>query len=114
MVRNKTDKKKNTKNILIVSIMLSVFTLLVFSACKPANQTSDSVPAVKDESLRRGETRETLPPSMFVDPFIAEMYQVAKDIPHVLDSLNCYCLCDRDPFHHVSLLSCYVEKHAAG
>jgi hypothetical protein len=51
---------------------------------------------------------------MFVDPFIANMYQVAKDIPHVLDSLKCYCYCERAPFHHVSLLSCYVDKHAAG
>ncbi len=107
-------KNKNTKHRVIVLILLVSFTLIAFSACKPATQTSDTASAVKDESLRRGETRDTLPPSMFVDPFIANMYQVAKDIPHVLDSLKCYCYCERAPFHHFSLLSCYVDKHAAG
>jgi hypothetical protein len=101
---------KHPRSILIVlSVLITAF-LMVSFGCKPADTTSN----IKDESLRRGETRETLSPAMFTDPFIGEMYQVAKDIPHVLDSVKCYCLCDRDPFNHVSLLSCYVDKHAAG
>jgi len=69
---------------------------------------------VKDESLRRGETRATLDPGLFKDPTIKKAYQVAKDIPGVLDSIYCFCYCEESPaFKHKSLLSCYVDNHAA-
>lgn len=68
----------------------------------------------RDESLRRGETRATLNPGMFNDPKIRKAYQVAKEIPWVLDSIYCYCMCEESPvFRHKSLLSCYVDNHAA-
>jgi len=68
----------------------------------------------KDESLRRGETRTTLDPKMFSDPHVKRAYQAAKEIPWVLDSIYCYCMCEESPvFKHKSLLSCYVDKHAA-
>jgi len=101
-------RNKYAKDAFIVVSVLLVLGLMLVYGCKPANQ------AVKDESMRRGETRETLRPSMFSDPFVAGMYQVARDIPHVLDSLKCYCYCDRQPFNHISLLSCFVDKHASG
>lgn len=68
----------------------------------------------KDQSLRMGETRETLDPSIFKDPMIRETYRVAKEIPWVLDSIYCYCYCKESTvFKHKSLLSCYVDDHAA-
>jgi hypothetical protein len=68
----------------------------------------------KDESLRRGETRATLDPNMFNDPQARKAYMVAKEIPWVLDSIYCYCNCEESPaFRHKSLLSCYVDNHAA-
>lgn len=68
----------------------------------------------KDESLRRGETRATIDPGMFSDPKIKEAYRIAKEIPLVLDTIYCYCKCEESPtFRHKSLLSCYVDNHAA-
>jgi hypothetical protein len=68
----------------------------------------------KDESLRRGETRSTLDPNLFGDGKVREAYRVAREIPWVLDSIYCYCKCEESPaFRHKSLLSCYVDKHAA-
>lgn len=68
----------------------------------------------KDESLRKGETRATLDPNIFNDPRIRKAYQVAKDIPWVIDSIYCYCFCQESPaFRHKSLLSCFVDNHAA-
>ena len=70
--------------------------------------------AQKDESLRRGETRQTLDPNRFSDSRVRAAYQVAKEIPWVLDSIYCYCACEESPaFKHKSLLSCYVDNHAA-
>lgn len=66
----------------------------------------------KDESLRRGEIRATLNPGLFMDARVKSAYQLAKDIPSILDSIYCYCFCEGS-FKHKSLLSCYVDNHAA-
>ena len=90
-------------------IALSILLLAVVSEAVQKN-----LPHQKDESLRRGETRATLDPSLFNDPQVRKAYQVAKEIPWVLDSIYCYCKCEESPvFKHKSLLSCYVDNHAA-
>jgi hypothetical protein len=67
-----------------------------------------------DQSLRYGETRETLNPDTFTNSWLRQAHQAAKNIPWVLDSLYCACLCEESPaFRHKSLLSCYVDGHAA-
>ncbi|MBI1987013.1 MAG: hypothetical protein HYS70_01520 [Nitrospinae bacterium] len=58
------------------------------------------------------ETRPTLSPTHFAGK-IAQAYQVAQEIPQVLDQLYCYCQC-QETFGHKSLLTCYVDNHAAG
>ncbi len=107
------EKKKNTNLIIIIAVVV-VAVLVVVGLQFRSTSEKTFVSAVDDQSLRRGETRQTLSPSQFSDPFIAVMYQSARDIPHVFDSVKCYCHCDRDPFNHVSLLSCFVDTHAAG
>lgn len=62
-------------------------------------------------TYNRKETRPTLLPAMFVGR-TARAYQVAQEIPDVLDQLYCYCYCDRE-HGHKTLLTCYTETHAA-
>jgi len=57
------------------------------------------------------ETRPTLAPALFRGK-IARVYQIALEIPKVLDQLHCYCRCKAN-FGHKTLLSCYVDYHAA-
>ncbi len=57
------------------------------------------------------EQRPTLSPRFFRGK-AAEAYQVAQEIPKVLDQLYCYCRC-KENFGHKSLLTCYVDKHAS-
>ena len=91
-------------------ILLVVVTLFIVSVSITAGQKVN-----KDESFRKGETRDTLNPNLFSHPAVRAAYQAAKEIPWVLDSIRCYCLCDESPvFKHKSLLSCYVDGHAAG
>ena len=59
----------------------------------------------------RRETRPTLDPTHFTGKASAA-YQVAREIPDVLDQLQCYCAC-RSQYGHVSLLSCYVDGHGS-
>jgi hypothetical protein len=61
--------------------------------------------------VARRETRPTLSPSRFGGE-AAMAYQVAREIPGVLDQLTCYCACGTE-YGHVSLLSCYADGHAA-
>jgi hypothetical protein len=112
----KPKKGKNTQNIIITVLAVSVIALGVaaYQVKSTPEKSPEAVSAGDENSLRRGETRPTLSPALFSDSYIAETYRMAKEVPHVLDSLYCYCYCDRDPFNHVSLLSCFVDKHAAG
>ena len=59
----------------------------------------------------RRETKIPLSPALFVGK-IETAYQVAHDMPEVLDQLYCYCECDKHSGHR-SLLSCYTDQHAA-
>ncbi len=87
---------------------------LVLSVVFAAEAAQKNASLQKDETLRRGETRATLDPALFSDPYVKKAYQIAKEIPWVLDSIYCYCKCEESPaFRHKSLLSCYVDNHAA-
>jgi len=89
---------------------LTIAIALMFGSDIAAAQTIK-----KNESLRMGEKRPTLDPNIFSDKaMIKKAYQAAKEIPSVLDSIYCYCMCQESPvFNHKSLLSCYVDNHAA-
>lgn len=90
-------------------------TLAVFLLAGTVAGAQVKPPIQKDESIRRGETRPTLDPKLFRDARVRTAYQVAKEIPWVLDSIYCYCFCAESlAFKHKSLLSCYVDDHAAG
>jgi len=99
--------KKASLSLFALTLSLTFFAVATESA--RANQF-----AQKDESLRRGETRATLDPNLFRDARVREAYRAAKEIPWILDSIYCYCRCKESPaLRHKSLLSCYVDNHAA-
>ena len=98
----------------VQTLRLVALALLVLLLAATGEGALKNLSIKKDESLRRGETRATLDPSLFNDPQVRKAYQVAREIPWVLDSIYCYCKCEESPvFKHKSLLSCYVDNHAA-
>ncbi len=66
---------------------------------------------LKKENVRLRETRATLSPQRFQGR-VYSAYQIARQIPEVLDRLYCYCRC-RENNGHKNLLSCYVGTHAS-
>ena len=94
----------------ILSLFVVIFSLALFVVSAAAQQER---PVAKDEALRKGETRATLDPDLFKDARVKSAYQAAREVPWLLDSITCYCFCE-ESFHHKSLLSCYVDDHAAG
>ena len=52
----------------------------------------------------------TLNPTRFSNPEVARSYQVAKDIPEVLEHMPCYCGCYGSSGHRNNL-DCYTDNH---
>lgn len=104
-----TRKDRNT----IKGRMLNglVFMALAVVVSVAAGCSSSGPSGSEHADLRGGETRETLSPEYFTGP-TAVAYKIAKEIPEVIDSLHCYCECKKH-FGHKSLLTCYVDEHAA-
>ena len=64
---------------------------------------------------RPGITAEKiLPASALKTEKAKKLYDLAREIPEVLDGLHCYCECHDDPMNHRSLLSCFESDQAAG
>ncbi len=97
------------------SNILRVLPLLLFlSPAVAAEGAQDVLTGKYDQTRRKGETRATLDPGLFSDARVREAYKAAKEIPWVLDSIYCFCMCRESPaFRHTSLLSCFVDNHAA-
>jgi uncharacterized protein with PCYCGC motif len=92
---------------------LLVAVALIVGAWMYANNPSrSSNPQPKHGSAYvRRETKATLSPALFVGQ-TEKAYQIAQEMPDVIDSLYCYCECDKHSGHR-SLLSCYTDNHAA-
>lgn len=95
-----------------VGAVLVLGAALAWRAAAPRVASSDtalSSAAVAPAAVRR-ETRPTLDPARFVGK-VALAHQVAREIPDILDQLDCYCGCEAHAGHK-SLLSCYTDGHA--
>lgn len=88
------------------AVLFAAIMLLALVSCKSGEAPEGSL----SQGLRGGETRATLSPSNFTGD-AALAYQAAQEIPEVLDSLYCYCDCEKHSGHK-SLLTCYVDEHA--
>lgn len=93
---------KGIKRWLIVGGILVGISLLLWSL--------PTAPSVATNPIG-GEKRPILSPNLFKGK-IAYTYWIANEIPEVLDSIYCYCHCQKHSGHK-SLLSCYTDKHAA-
>ena len=54
-----------------------------------------------------------LSPTIFQDPKTRAAYQVAKDIPEVLEQLPCFCGC-MSHYGHKNNLFCFKDTHGSG
>lgn len=91
----KNRKIRKMKNGFFIAAMLVITGIGILHAANPIG----------------GENKPLLSPDLFKGK-TAYTYQIANEIPDVLDSLYCYCDCQKHSGHK-SLLSCYTDKHAA-
>lgn len=113
-------KKKNNHAWLGVAVVVALAGLLW--VWRSANQPAPE-PATADNSAQEPipdallqnlfvNTGETLPPEIFSDPTARAAYQVAKDIPEVLEQLPCYCGCMKE-YGHKNNLFCFMDGHGS-
>jgi hypothetical protein len=118
-----TDKDKNKKQaaaqpgrksykpwIVAVAVVAVIGGYFLVSGESGPNRAVDAS-LVDVASLKGGETKPVLSPSLFVGK-TAAAYKVAQENPELLDSMYCYCYCSRN-IGHKSLLSCFTDNHAA-
>ncbi len=95
--------------LLLAAIVLGAVALVVFV---PASGDRDG--GTRSFQVVGGETKPVLDPARFADLRVQLAYQAAAKYSQVLDEVFCYCYCDRHPFNHKSLLSCFTDGHGAG
>ncbi|MBL7048411.1 MAG: hypothetical protein ISR96_02640 [Nitrospira sp.] len=67
----------------------------------------------KSFNLTGKETRPVIDAAQFTGQ-TRQSYAAAKKYPDAFNEVFCYCYCDQPPFHHKTLLSCFVNNHGAG
>ena len=106
--------KKRSKYPLIAMIAGGILVLagayFLYQGKKPPTP-SPQLTELKKGNINLQENRPTLSPAMFSGK-VRKAYEIAREIPEVLDQLYCYCRC-RENFGHKNLLSCYVDTHAS-
>jgi hypothetical protein len=108
------ESKKRSKYPLLAMIAGGVLVLagtyFLYQGEKPPTQ-SPELTELKKENINLRENRPTLSPARFTGR-VKRAYEIAREIPEVVDHLYCYCRC-RENFAHENLLSCYVDTHAS-
>ena len=66
-----------------------------------------------DESSVSAKSAAVLSPTIFNDEKTRAAYQVAKEIPEVLEQLPCFCGC-MTSFGHKNNLFCFKDQHGSG
>jgi hypothetical protein len=91
----------------VVAVMALIVVVLGVATTRNANATPHPTP-------RSGLTAaDVAPPSRYADyPRIQQVYEMAAQIPEVLDGIYCHCDCSKHS-NHRSLLTCFQDDHGA-
>jgi len=108
---------EGVKATFLVLLLVAVTSGLVLAHGEHSNapgQETDpkAFKSLKEKSIdpRTGLPR-TLDPDLFKGK-AKRAYQIAKEIPHVLAQIPCFCECEA--FGHENLLDCFIDRHGAG
>ena len=103
--------KSGGRTPLIVGVLFIVAVLGIGGYWWTSGGSGDPVRGAKP-AIPRVPRPATLSPALFTG-YAAKGYQVAKEIPDVLERVMCYCGCDRNPGHQNNL-DCFADDHGAG
>src|SRR6185295_8920827 len=105
--RGESLKSTNKQNVILGIVAVAIMVAIGWVSLRGTNDATEesTSPAVS-------KSAEVLSPSLFNDPKARAAYQVAKDIPEVLEQLPCFCGCMNN-FGHKNNLFCFKDQHGA-
>jgi hypothetical protein len=94
------------QNLILGAIAIAIMIAIGWALLRgPSDEPATESAAMKSASV--------LSPDLFTDEKTRAAYQVAKDIPEVLEQLPCFCGC-MISFGHQSNLFCFKDRHGDG
>lgn len=102
----KSNKKTNKQNVVLGIVAVAIMAGIAWVSL---HGTSEST----SESTAISKSAGVLSPTLFNDEKTRAAYQVAKDIPEVLEQLPCFCGC-MTSFGHKNNLFCFKDQHGSG
>ena len=99
-------KSTSKQNLLLGIIAVAIIASIAFVSLRGTNEP-------KDETTIAALADGVLSPTIFSDAKTQAAYQVAKDIPEVLEQLPCFCGC-MSSFGHKNNLFCFKDQHGSG
>ena len=122
-------RKKNTRllqavlGVIVVAAVSSAYFLVSQSSSsegqtEPARSSEtesvSSSPSLRNRLVLPAQPQSvrpvTLSPNIYSDPEVRRAYQVAKEVPEVLEHMACYCGCYQDAGHRNNL-DCFKDSH---
>jgi hypothetical protein len=101
-----TKKSTRTQNLVLGVIAVAIMAGIAWVSLRGPSEPVDDSPAIE-------KSAGVLSPTLFGDERTRAAYQVAKDIPEVLEQLPCFCGC-MTSFGHKNNLFCFKDQHGSG
>ena len=98
-------KSTNKQNFILGIVAIVVMALIAWISLRGTGESTNETAALK--------SADVLSPTLFSDEKTRAAYQVAKDIPEVLEQLPCFCGC-MTSFGHKNNLFCFKDQHGSG
>jgi hypothetical protein len=105
--RGESLKSTNKQNLILGIIAVAIIAGIAWSSLRGTSESA------ADHSASISKSEGVLSPTIFNDEKTRAAYQVAKDIPEVLEQLPCFCGCLNN-FGHKNNLFCFKDQHGSG
>ena len=102
----KSNKKTNKQNVVLGIVAVAIMAGIAWVSLRGTSESTS-------ESTAISKSAGVLSPTLFNDEKTRAAYQVAKDIPEVLEQLPCFCGC-MTSFGHKNNLFCFKDQHGSG
>ena len=99
-------KSTNKQNLILGVLAIVILAGIAWVSLRGTDETAD-------KSTAEMKSADVMSPALFSDEKTRAAYQVAKDIPEVLEQLPCFCGC-KTGFGHENNLFCFKDQHGAG
>jgi Protein of unknown function with PCYCGC motif len=99
-------KSTNKQNMILAIAAIAVMALIAWVSLRGTGEPGD-------QSTAAAKSADVLSPTLFAEERTRAAYQVAKDIPEVLEQLPCFCGC-MTSFGHKNNLFCFKDQHGSG